>query len=808
MGLITSRLRRIDKPFFLYYTSSALLRGGLFIHKDHLFMIRFLTYHFFVFLVLIIIVAGSCSDELHLNNVHSVNPMIGTNADGRISPVAVVPFGMIQLGPDTRQFLNGYHYGDPTIIGFSHIHKSGAGCGDMLDLLFAPTIGDMNFQENRKDFQNIGYESKFNHDNEKVVPGKYSVLLDNGVKVDLSATKRCGFHQYLFPKTDSANIIIDLVHANLGACSIYADENYDRVLDSKLKVVNDRTVEGYRISTGQSKEQHVYFVAEFSEPFEDKLIFDNFTPKSDIDSISGLAIRSSFQFKSDGKKPILVRVGVSPVDINGARKNLKQEISHWNFERSVAEAQQAWAEELNKFEIETSDSDKRVLFYSSLYNALMYPSLYSDIDGKYRGPDHKVHQADGFEYMAQISSLWDTFRAQNPLVTLINPTVGNYHVQTFLAHYQHFGLLPIMPLSGNETFVMLGFHAMPVIADSYYKGLRNYDAEAIFEAMKISANTDTFGYWLKEPLGTVNYKKYGYIPYDKETRSVSTTLEYAYDDWCIAQMAKMLNHPDDYEKYMERSKAYKHLFDQKTGFMRAKNIEGKWLEPFEPLKPEHQKESYVEGNAWQWTFFVPHDPEGLMDLYGGAEAFANKLDSLFSVVDHDKVRVSSVPDMSGLIGQYAHGNEPSHHIPYFYNYAGKPWKTQEMVNSILTTLYKNTPDGLPGNDDTGQLTAWYVFGTLGFYPVRHGNGEYAIGAPLMDKIEFKHTLTGVPRTLTIVAENLSDKNIYIQSLSLNGKPYNKSIINHKDLFSDDCRLVFTMGDTPNKEWGIIKTDVK
>lgn len=764
-------------------------------------MIKKTTCRLLFLLSSFIITTEGCIDNIHLTNVNSVNPMIGTGADGRISPVAVVPFGMVQLGPDTRQYLNGYHYDDPFIIGFSHIHKSGAGCGDMLDLLFAPTIGDMNFFANRNDFHPRGYESTFNHDNEKVVPGRYSVLLDNGVKVDLTATKRCGFHQYLFPETDSANIIIDLLHANFGACSIYDDENYDRVIDAKLKIINYTTVEGYRISTGQSEEQHVYFVAEFSQPFQERLIFDSFTPKPDSDSITSLTIHSVFRFNSDGKKPLLVRVGISPVDIEGARKNLRQEISHWNFNRSVAEAQDAWATELNKFEIETNDTDKRIILYSSLYNALMYPSLYSDVDGRYRGPDHQVHQADGFDYMAQVSSLWDTFRAQNPLITLMNPAVGNYHIQTFLAHYEHFGLLPIMPLSGNETFVMLGYHAIPVIVDSYYKGLRNYDAEAIFEAMKISADTDTFGYWLKEPLGTVNYKKYGYIPHDKETRSVSTTLEYAYDDWCIAQMAKMLNRQDDYREYMERSKAYRHLFDPETGFMRAKSTEGEWLEPFEPLKPEHQKESYVEGNAWQWTFFVPHDPEGLIELYGGIEPFTNKLDQLFSVVDHDQARVASVPDMSGLIGQYAHGNEPSHHIPYFYNYADKSWKTQEVVNRILTTLYKNESGGLPGNDDTGQLSAWYVFGSMGFYPVRHGNGEYAIGAPLMDKIEFTHTLNGKPWTLTIEARNRSDKNIYVQSLLLNGKPYDKSIINHHDIFSDDCSLVFSMGDAPNKKWG-------
>ncbi|HBX44982.1 GH92 family glycosyl hydrolase [Limibacterium fermenti] len=751
---------------------------------------------------LLISIFTACGNLHHLDNIRYVNPMIGTGGDGRISPVAVVPFGMIQLGPDTRQFLNGYHYNENIIIGFSHIHKSGAGCGDMLDLLFMPTIGNMNFHTNRQEFQNKGYESTFNHDNEKVVPGRYSVLLDNGVTVDLTATKRCGFHQYHFPKTDSANIVIDLIHANLGGCSIYNEENYDNVIDAKLNIVNNTTIEGYRISTGQSEEQHVYFVAEFSEPFEDKLILDDFTPKPDIDSIASLTIRSVFRFESDGKKPILVRVGISPVSIDGAHQNLKKEITHWNFDRSVLEAQQAWADELNKFSVQTTDSTHLVLFYTSLYNALMYPSLYSDVDGKYRGPDHKVHQADGYDYMAQVSSLWDTFRAQNPLVTLINPTIGTYHVKTFLDYYNHFGLLPIMPLNGNETFTMLGYHAMPIIADSYYKGLRNYDAEAIFEAMKVSANRDTFGYWLKEPLGTYNYKKYGYIPYETETRSVATTLEYAYDDWCIAQMAKMLKHEDDYKIYLERSKAYKHLFDPVTGFMRAKSMDGKWLEPFDPLKPEHQKDrSYVEGNAWQWTFFVPHDPEGFIELFGGAEAFTDKLDQLFSVVDPDPVRAASVPDMSGLIGQYAHGNEPSHHIPYFYNYAGKAWKTQEIVNRILTSLYKNSPDGLPGNDDTGQLSAWYVFSSIGFYPVRHGNGEYAIGAPLMDKIQFRHTLNGTPKTLTIEAKNRSKKNFYVQSLLVNGKPYNSSTINHDDLFSDDCSLIFIMGDTPNKEWG-------
>lgn len=752
-----------------------------------------------LFFLAIILVYISCQSNRY-TAIHFVNPMIGTGGDGRISPVAVVPFGMIQLGPDTRQALNGYHYQENVIIGFSHIHKSGAGCGDMQDLLFMPTVGSMEFYKDPQPFQTKGYESMFRHENENVIPGRYSVFLDNQVQVDLTATKRCGFHQYRFPETDSANLVIDLVHANLGACSIYDDENYDDVISAKLRVVNDHTIEGFRISTGQSEEQHVYFVAEFSQPFSKKMLLDDFTPITGTDSITGLRIRSVFQFKSDKEKPLLVRVGVSPVSIEGAKNNLSHEIDHWNFHRTVREAQDAWEDELGKFTIQTIDHDKRVLFYSSLYNTLMYPALYSDLDGRYRGPDHQVHQAVGFDYMAQVSSLWDTFRAQNPLVTLINPKAGNDHVSTFLAHYQHHGLLPIMPLNGNETLVMLGYHAMPVIADSYYKGLKDYDTEAIFQAMKISANKDTFGYWLKEPLGTYNYRKYGYIPYETETRSVSTTLEYAYDDWCIAQMAKMLGHEDDYRVYLERSKAYRHLFDSETGFMRAKSIEGEWLEPFEPLKPEHQKESYVEGNAWQWTFFVPHDPEGLIELYGGPENFSEKLDQLFTVVDPDQTRAASVSDMSGLIGQYAHGNEPSHHIPYFYNYAKQPWKTQEIVHTILTTLYKNSPDGLPGNDDTGQLSAWYVFSSMGLYPVRHGNGEYAIGAPSLEKIVFKHTVSGKPGTLSIEAKKHGEENIYVQSIILNGKPYNYSFINHHDLFSGDCSLVFIMGAQPNKQF--------
>lgn len=685
-----------------------------------------------VLLISLLLFECTVNNKESLDNLHFVNPMIGTDADGRINPVAVVPFGMIQLGPDTRPFLNGYHYRDPNIIGFSHIHKSGAGCGDMLDLLFMPTIGPMEYYMHRKPYQERGYEAPMNHDRETVVPGKYTVYLeDRDVQVELSATKRCGFHRYSFPETDEANVVIDLVHSNLGACSIYPEENYDTVTCAALHVVSDSRVEGFRVTAGQAEEQHVYFVAEFSKPFDDTLLLNDFTPHSSA-TIESRKIRAVFRFSNNDKEPLKIRVGVSPVSIEGAAKNLKVEIPHWDFDRTVAEAQQAWAKELNKFSIETENNEHRTLFYSSLYNVLMYPALYSDVDGQYRGPDHEVHKAKNFDYMAQVSSLWDTFRAQNPLMSLVNPKMGNYHVQTFLAHYNHYGMLPIMPLCGNETFVMLGYHAMPVIADAYAKGLRDYDAEAIFEAMKVSSQRDTFGYWLKEPLGTYNYKKYGYIPYETETRSVSTTLEYAYDDWCIAQMAKMLGKEPDYEHYMQRSMAYKHLFDKNTGFMRAKSIDGKWLEPFEPLLPEHQKGSYVEGNAWQWTFFVPHDPEGLIELYGGNDNFINKLDSLFTIVDPDHARATSVQDMSGLIGQYAHGNEPSHHIPYFYSYAGAPWKTQEKVNEILTTMYRNSPDGLPGNDDTGQLTAWYVFSSMGFYPVRHGTGEYIIGAPLFD----------------------------------------------------------------------------
>jgi predicted alpha-1,2-mannosidase len=756
------------------------------------------------FVSFLIILFGGCSPSPEMNVIYSVNSMIGTDADGQIIPAAAVPFGMVQLAPDTRLYSSGYHYSDTTIIGFSHIHKSGGGCGDMLDILFKPTVGTMQYNLDRKNYQERGYESPFNHRNETAVPGKYSVKLDDsGMWVDLTATKRCGFHRYAFPKTDSANVIVDLLHGNAGGCSIYADENRDTVTHAALRAVNNRKIEGFRISTGWAKEQQVYFVAEFSRPFEEKQVFDDLIPVQ-TDSVHSRKIRAVFRFKSDGQEPLLVKVGISPVSIDGAGKNLEAEIPHWNFDRTVAETQQTWAKELNKFSIQTTDKDQRTLFYTSLYNALMYPSLYSDIDGKFRGPDLQVHQADSFNYMAQVLGLWDTFRAQCPLVSLVNPNVGNDLIQTFLAHYKHGGLLPIWVLSGNETLCMLGNHSIPVITDYFRKGIRNYDVETLFEAMKISLNCDTFGYWLKMPVGTCNYKRYGYIPYDTEYRSVSTTLEYAYDDWCMAQMARMLNKKDDYHFYIQRANAYKRLFDAKTGFMRAKNLDEQWREPFEPLLPEHHRGDYVEGNAWQWTFFVPHDPVGLIELYGGCENFTRKLDQLFTIVDSDRKRATSQADMSGLIGQYAHGNEPSHHIPYLYDYAGQAWKTQEKVHQILTTMYRNDPDGLPGNDDTGQLSAWYVFNSMGFYPVRHGTGEYMTGTPQMKKIQFTHTLSGTPKTLIVEAPGISKENFYIQSVTLNGKPYSKSYFNHEDIFSDNCRIVFKMGNTPNKQWGIVK----
>ena len=708
-----------------------------------------------------------------------VDPFIGTGGHGHTYPGASLPFGMVQLSPDTRltgwDGCSGYHYSDNTIYGFSHTHLSGTGISDYGDILFMPTNGDIRLQ-NGYSGEKKGYGSIFSHSKEKASPGYYAVRLnDYGIEVELTVTKRAGFHKYIFPKNDRSNILIDLTHR-------------DQVIESFINIIDDSTIEGMRRSSAWAEDQVVYFAAEFSRPFDVKAIAVNEKIQPEIQSASGKNIKAFVSYNTKHNEEILVKVGLSAVNAEGARKNLKTEISQWDFERIKNKAREEWNRALGKICIESRSDDKKRIFYTALYHSMLNPNLYMDIDGKFRGTDLKIHRAQDFDYYT-VFSLWDTFRATHPLFTIIEQEKTIDFIQTFLSQYDHGGKLPMWELAANYTGCMIGYHAIPVIVDATIKGINDFEVEKAYAAMKKSAEQDH--------LGLEHYKQLGFIPADKEAESVSKTLEYAYDDWCIAQMAKILNKPDDYRRYIRRAQSYKNLFDPSSGFMRPR-FNGTWVTPFNPTEVNF---NFTEANSWQYSFFVPHDIEGLIELMGGKEKFARKLDDLFTA-DH-KITGREQADITGLIGQYAHGNEPSHHMAYLYGYAGKPWKAQKRVREIMERMYTSKPDGLCGNEDCGQMSSWYVFGALGFYPVCPGQGIYVIGTPLFEKavINLENT-----KKFMIQAKNISLKNYYIQEARLNGETITRSYIKHDEIIQGG-ELVLLMGQEPNKDWGYEIEDI-
>ena len=700
-----------------------------------------------------------------------VNPLIGTGGHGHTYPGATVPFGLVQLSPDTRltgwDGCSGYHYSDKYIYGFSHTHLSGTGVSDYGDVLLMPTTGEVRYNNGAKNKQ--GYRSAFSHANEKAEVGYYSVLLDDyKVKAELTTTPRVGVHRYTFPEGTQSNIILDLVHR-------------DKVIDSHVEVVNNKEIQGYRVSQAWATNQHVYFVARFSQPFrksaiqqEGKLI--------EAKKAKSKAIKASFTFDTKANAPVIVKVGISAVSIEGARKNLETEAPNWDFDQFRQKAANAWNHELSKIAIEGRTKEQQTVFYSALYHTMIAPNVFNDVDGQYRGRDQKIHQAKGFDYYT-VFSLWDTYRATHPLYTLIQQKRTNDFVNTFIKQYEQDKLLPVWELAANETNCMIGYHAVPVISDAYKKGIKNYPIDKAFAAMKASAMHDQFG--------LDAYKKQGYISAADESESVSKTLEYAYDDWCIAQIAKALKKDDDYRTFMQRAQAYKHIFDPKTGFMRGKRHH-RWMKPF---RPEEVNFNFTEANSWQYSLYVPQDITGLTNLLGGKPKLDNWLDNLFSA--SSKTSGRNQADITGLIGQYAHGNEPSHHMAYLYNFVGKPWKTQSKVAQILSTLYSNAPDGLSGNEDCGQMSAWYVMSAMGFYPVTPTQTYYVIGSPVFPKATI-NLENG--KKFTIKANGVSDKAIYIQSAKLNGKPYLKTYLEHQTIM-EGGEIVFEMGKTPNKDWG-------
>ncbi|MFC4739367.1 GH92 family glycosyl hydrolase [Flavobacterium ponti] len=632
-----------------------------------------------------------------------VNPFVGTGGHGHTFPGATTPYGMVQLSPDTRidgswDGCGGYHYSDNVIYGFSHTHLNGTGVSDFGDIMLMPTMGEPSFD-------NKVYSSSFSHDNEKASAGFYSVKLDkHNIDVRLTASTRVGFHEYTFNKDGQANIILDLNHR-------------DKLLEGRIRVIDDKTVEVLRRSEAWATNQYVYARIEFNVPM--KINKEKTNYKSEGKVYEGVELALSFSKQVKKGEKILVKVSLSPTSYEGAKLN-SSEIKHWDFEKVKKEAEALWNKELSKIEVTSNDKEKLAIFYTALYHTMMQPNIAQDLDGKYRGRDNQIHTAEGFNYYT-VFSLWDTFRAAHPLYTLIDKKRTSDYINTFLKQYEQGGRLPVWELASNETDCMIGYHSVSVMADAMAKGIKGFDYEKAFEASKASA--------IRDVLGLEAYKKQGFISIDDDHESVSKTVEYAYDDWCIAQMAQILNKKEEYEYFMKRSQNWKNLFDWETGFIRPKK-NGGWDKPFDPREVNN---NFTEGNAWQYTFFVPQDISGMIEAYGGAEKFEAKLDEMFN--SESKTTGREQADVTGLIGQYAHGNEPSHHMAYLYNYVGKPEKTNEKVKYILENFYKNTPDGLIGNEDCGQMSAWYVLSSMGIYDVRPGDVLWEVNKPFIDNIK-------------------------------------------------------------------------
>lgn len=702
-----------------------------------------------------------------------VNPFIGTGGHGHNFPGASMPFGMVQLSPDTRlegwDGCGGYHYSDSILYGFSHTHLSGTGVPDYCDVLIMPTVGEVKFN-------NKEYSSTFSHNYEAATPGYYSVILDKyNIGAELTATKRAGFHKYRFPESSQSNIILDLVHR-------------DEVLESSIQIIGNDEVRGLRRSKYWAKNQYVYFAIKFSKPFKKFGISDNGNLLSDAKDANSKSLKAFFTFDTNKDEEILVKIGISAVSAENAAANRDAEIPGWDFEKIRIDAKEEWNKELSKILVEGGTEDQRTIFYTALYHCMLVPNLYTDVDGSYLGRDFKVHKAEGFDNYT-VFSLWDTYRAEHPLFTIIDQKRTNDFINTFIAQYEFGGLLPVWELSANETYCMIGYHSIPVIADAYVKGIRGYDVEKVLKAMKHSSDTTLYG--------LVCYRDLGYVSQDKEHESVSKTLEYAYDDWCIAQVAKDAGSKEDFVDYIQRAQSYKNVFDPSTGFMRAK-VNGEWYYPFNPIEVNG---NYTEADAWQYNFYVPQDIRGHANLLGGKKEYEKKLDELFTT--DSKMSGMDLTDITGMIGQYAHGNEPSHHMAYLYDYVNAPWKTQAMVHKIETEFHKNNPDGLIGNEDCGQMSAWYVMSAMGFYSVCPGQLQYAIGTPVFDKVTI-NLENG--KQFVIKAENVSSSNYYIQSATLNSKAYTKCYLNHNDIMNGG-EVVFNMGNTENKSWGSAELDV-
>lgn len=737
-----------------------------------------------------------------------VNPMIGTDGMGHTFPGACVPFGGVQLSPDTDnvphnidgvyqkatyRYCAGYQYSDPTIVGFSHTHFSGTGHSDLGDILLMPGTGEVKLDPGTAADPDSGYRSRFSHENEKAVPGYYEVLLeDSGVRAQLTATPRVGVHKYIYPESAEGHVVLDLGHG------IY---NYDgKVLWSHLRVEDDRTLTGYRITNGWARTNYTYFAITFSKPIveygykdRDKVLYKGFWKRFNMEKnfpeIAGRDVAAYFRFDNEDSRELVVKVGLSAVSTEGALKNLKAEAEGRSFEELAAAAGEAWDKELSMFSVDGTE-DQKVMFYTSLYHTMINPSIYMDVDGSYRGLDHNIHKAEGFENYT-VFSLWDTYRAEHPLMNLIQPERSADMVTSMIRHQQQsvHGMLPVWSHMGNENWCMSGYHAVPVLADAIVKGVYPASDDA-FDAM---VETSTVPYYA----GLGEYMELGYVPMDKVSTAASTTLEYAFDDWTIYNAALKAGRDDIAREYMKRAQYYRNIYDTSIGFARPRFSDGSFKKEFDVLQTHG--EGFIEGNSWNFSFHVPFDVKGLMSLMGGEKAFVQRLDELFGMhLPEEYYAANEDITIDCLVGGYVHGNEPSHHVPYLYAWTSQPWKTQYWLRDIMNRMYRNDIRGLGGNDDCGQMSAWYIFSAMGFYPVCPGSDEYVLGAPYLPYIRLN-----LPngRTLEIKAPEVSDSNRYVKSLKINGEKYDKMYVTHEDVLKGGV-WEFVMGSKPDKRRGV------
>lgn len=714
-----------------------------------------------------------------------VDPFIGTAEHGHVFLGANVPAGAMQLGPSNIiqtwdkfngwDWCSGYNYSSKEILGFTHTHLSGTGIGDLNDILILPANGALQLERMKFNEPSSGYGSPFSHQNEICKPGYYSVYLDKyKVNAELTATERVGFHQYKYERADNAHLLVDL---SFGM-------GWDAPTETSIEKLNDSTFVGYRFSTGWANKQRVFFALKLSKPVT-KFEFYDSTAFIKGNKLKGKFVKAALYFDAIKHPLMRVKVGLSAVSTENALGNIKAEIPGWDFEKVKNIASKKWNNALGKIEIE-ADKKTKTIFYTALYHSLFAPSIFSDYNGDYLGADLKPHSNPGYTTY-NLFSLWDTYRGLHPLATIIQPEKVNDYINTFLSIYKEQGKLPLWHFQGNETNTMIGYPAVPVIADAILKGFHGFDINLAYEAMKHSAMQKTDGIQF--------IQKLQFIPADSVEESVAKAQEYAIADWAIAQIAKKLNKPDDYNYFSKRAQLYKRYFDVSSGFMRGRLSGDNWRNPFNPFNALHRQNDYCEGNAWQYTWLVPHDVNGLIELMGGDKNFTKKLDSLISV--SSVLDKNTSPDISGMIGQYAQGNEPNHHIAYLYAYAGQPWKTAEKIRQITDSFYTTNANGLCGNDDAGEMSTWYVLSALGFYPVNPVGGTYVLGSPLVNKA----TIHSGNKTFTIEVENSGRNNAYIQSITLNGKTYPYSFLLHKDILAGG-ELIIKMGNQPNAKWGV------